>query len=106
MTRHGSLPHNPNIANAFFRSGQIETWGRGIEKIETACHDAGVPSPIFTATSTEVRVAFPFSTTMTKNHRQMITVVSKSLSKSLRMSVSKSRESCELPAILFHVQIS
>jgi ATP-dependent DNA helicase RecG len=26
----GSKPHNPLIANAFFRSGQIEAWGRGI----------------------------------------------------------------------------
>jgi len=63
VARHGSLPHNPNIANAFFRSGQIETWGRGIEKIETACRDAGIPSPVFTTTSTEVRVTFPFGKT-------------------------------------------
>jgi len=26
-----SNPHNPLIANAFFRSGQIEAWGRGLE---------------------------------------------------------------------------
>ncbi|MDR1387579.1 MAG: hypothetical protein LBJ44_08365 [Propionibacteriaceae bacterium] len=35
LTRHRSRPRNPNIANVFFRSGMIETWGRGIKKIET-----------------------------------------------------------------------
>jgi len=32
-----SQPHNPLIANAFFRSGQIEAWGRGIEKMKKGC---------------------------------------------------------------------
>ena len=57
---HESIPHNPGIASAFFRSGQIEVWGRGIEKIETACFEAGKPAPVFEATSTELRVTFPF----------------------------------------------
>lgn len=33
MQKHRSLPHNPDIANTFFRAGFIESWGRGIEKI-------------------------------------------------------------------------
>jgi ATP-dependent DNA helicase RecG len=56
--RHRSMPHNPNIANVFFRSGQIETWGRGIEKIDTACREEGRPSPVFEATATEIKVTF------------------------------------------------
>jgi len=60
LAQHGSVPRNPNIAGAFFRSGQIETWGRGIEKIEAACMAAGKPPPLFEATSTEVRVTFPY----------------------------------------------
>ncbi len=31
--KHSSHPFNPLIANAFFRAGYIESWGRGIEKI-------------------------------------------------------------------------
>ncbi|MDR3069602.1 MAG: putative DNA binding domain-containing protein [Propionibacteriaceae bacterium] len=58
LARHSSMPHNPNIANAFFRSGQIETWGRGIEKIEEACKAGGHPAPEFVATGTEIRVRF------------------------------------------------
>jgi predicted HTH transcriptional regulator len=38
---HTSKPYNPLIAGAFFRSGQIEEWGRGIEKITNACKEWG-----------------------------------------------------------------
>jgi ATP-dependent DNA helicase RecG len=31
--KHASMPYNPLIANAFFRAGLIEAWGRGIYKI-------------------------------------------------------------------------
>ena len=30
LQEHASVPYNPNIANAFFRAGEIEAWGRGI----------------------------------------------------------------------------
>lgn len=35
LSSHRSFPYNPDIANAFFRSGEIEAWGRGIERIIT-----------------------------------------------------------------------
>lgn len=34
LTKHPSKPYNPDIANAFFRSGYVEAWGRGIEKLQ------------------------------------------------------------------------
>jgi ATP-dependent DNA helicase RecG len=45
------------------RSGQIETWGRGIEKIESACREAGRPAPTFEATASEIKVTFSTQTT-------------------------------------------
>jgi len=33
LGKHPSNPFNPLIANTFFRCGYIESWGRGIEKI-------------------------------------------------------------------------
>jgi len=33
LRKHSSEPFNPDIANAFFRAGKIEAWGRGIERI-------------------------------------------------------------------------
>jgi ATP-dependent DNA helicase RecG len=47
LSTHPSLPHNPDIANAFFRSGYIESWGRGIEKITDQCIEAKLPKPLF-----------------------------------------------------------
>ena len=35
--KHTSQAYNPDIANAFFRAGQIEAWGRGVERILEAC---------------------------------------------------------------------
>jgi ATP-dependent DNA helicase RecG len=39
--KHKSKPHNPLLATAFFRSGMIEAWGRGIERINSALRDEG-----------------------------------------------------------------
>ena len=44
---HPSKPNNPDIANAFFRAGMIESWGRGIEKIIRLCSDSGLSKPVF-----------------------------------------------------------
>ena len=44
--KHSSIPYNPDIANAFFRSGYVEAWGRGIDKINRHCSEAGLPLPI------------------------------------------------------------
>ena len=45
ITRHLSLPHNPLIAGAFFRTGQIESWGRGIKRMNESCLSWGKPIP-------------------------------------------------------------
>jgi ATP-dependent DNA helicase RecG len=55
---HTSKPHNPLIANAFFRSGQIEAWGRGIERIIEACKEWNMPEPFFKVGSHEVMIGF------------------------------------------------
>jgi ATP-dependent DNA helicase RecG len=48
LEEHSSRPYNPDIANAFFRSGYVEAWGRGIDKITEQCVTAGLPTPTFT----------------------------------------------------------
>lgn len=42
---HNSRPRNPKIADACFKSGYIDTWGRGTLKIIEACKEAGLPEP-------------------------------------------------------------
>ena len=43
--KHSSKPFNPKWANVFFKSGMIEAWGRGFEKIREACalYDGPLP---------------------------------------------------------------
>ena len=45
--KHSSVPHNPDISNAFFRIGYIEAWGRGIRKMNEQCAKAGLPQPLY-----------------------------------------------------------
>lgn len=47
MGKHASKPANPLLANAFFRTGYIESWGRGIEKMRCACREHDIPPPIY-----------------------------------------------------------
>ena len=47
IKKHPSRPYNPDIANAFFRSGHIESWGRGTIKMIEKCTEAGVPTPSY-----------------------------------------------------------
>ena len=41
LSSHRSMPYNPDIANTFFRAGEIEAWGRGIERIIKGCKRDG-----------------------------------------------------------------
>jgi ATP-dependent DNA helicase RecG len=45
--KHPSIPFNPDVANAFFRAGMIEAWGRGTMKIINDCRKAKLPIPSF-----------------------------------------------------------
>lgn len=45
LSSHRSFSYNPDIANTFFRSGEIEAWGRGIERIIMACKKDGFSTP-------------------------------------------------------------
>jgi ATP-dependent DNA helicase RecG len=58
LEKHASRPYNPDIANALFRSGYIESWGRGTIKIINECKKAGIPEPVFTYDSSDISVEF------------------------------------------------
>lgn len=59
--KHSSLPYNPEIANAFFRAGMIESWGRGIERIMAVCKAEGVPQPELRYEQTGLWTVFHFA---------------------------------------------
>ena len=43
--QHSSRPRNKNIANAFFKAGFIDAWGRGYKKIREGFESVGLPMP-------------------------------------------------------------
>ena len=57
MRRHRSEQYNPRIANAFFRAGYVEAWGRGIENMCKLCKDYGVKTE-YTVHPGDVMLAF------------------------------------------------
>jgi ATP-dependent DNA helicase RecG len=45
LNKHSSQPRNPDIATTFFRSGYVESWGRGMDKMRNLCIEAKIPLP-------------------------------------------------------------
>ena len=58
LQKHTSKPYNPLIAGAFFRIGDIESWGCGIDKIRDACSENGTDFPTFEFESTGLMIEF------------------------------------------------
>jgi ATP-dependent DNA helicase RecG len=62
-SRHVSHPFNPEVAGVFFRAGEVEAWGRGIERIFDACTGEGVPEPRLTYEANGLSLEFAFAET-------------------------------------------
>ena len=60
LSSHRSFPYNPDIANTFFRSGEIEAWGRGNERIIMACKKDGFSTPEFRYDASGIWTIFNF----------------------------------------------
>ena len=58
LKQHASHPRNRNIANAFFKAGFIDAWGRGYKKIREGFEAAGLPMPKVENFCGGVRVTF------------------------------------------------
>jgi ATP-dependent DNA helicase RecG len=58
LGKHPSRPFNPLLANAFFRAGYIEAWGRGIERIHRECRAHGNAPPRYEFDVAGVMVTF------------------------------------------------
>ncbi|MCC6747123.1 MAG: putative DNA binding domain-containing protein [Deltaproteobacteria bacterium] len=55
---HLSVRRNPLIAEAFHRTGAIEAWGRGTNRVIEACRAYGIPDPDFLGEAGAVTVTF------------------------------------------------
>jgi ATP-dependent DNA helicase RecG len=82
LKKHASKPYNPDIANTLFRSGYIESWGRGIEKMLNYCLEAGIPAPNYSFEGSDFLVEFrkdiyneEYLTSLGLNERQIKAVL-------------------------------
>ena len=96
---HSSIPFNPLIANTFFRAGLIESWGRGIEKINQSCNHHGISKPRYKQDASGLMIVFKANlknikpTTQDKEHQIISEKVSKPSEKA-----SKPSEETEKPS--------
>jgi ATP-dependent DNA helicase RecG len=58
LDKHSSQPRNPDIATAFFRSGYVESWGRGMDKMKNLCIEAKIPVPQFSCKGNDFWTVF------------------------------------------------
>jgi ATP-dependent DNA helicase RecG len=57
-TDHPSRPRNPDLAGAVHRTGAIEAWGRGTNRVIEACRAWGIDPPTFTVEMGVTTVSF------------------------------------------------
>lgn len=67
LSEHKSKPYNPDIANAFFRAGFVEIWGRGIEKVCESCKAHGMEPPTVDLLGEDITVTLQSSAPMATN---------------------------------------
>jgi ATP-dependent DNA helicase RecG len=60
-SKHISSLRNPDIARVFFRSGQIEAWGRGIQRIHEACAAENSPGPEYRTMGETLETTFQYN---------------------------------------------
>lgn len=58
LREHLSVRRNPLIAEAFHRTGAIEAWGRGTNRVIEECRAYGIPDPTFVEEAGAVTVTF------------------------------------------------
>lgn len=89
LKEHKSDPHNPLIAGAFFRSGDIEAWGRGIVTIRNACRENRTAFPTFESSPTSMMVEFKGKTPQKAAPKKDIRKIGKGLVEGLAESQRK-----------------
>lgn len=58
VASYKSMPNNPLIANVLYRRKMVESWGRGLELMYSACIAAGLPAPTLREVHGEVIVTY------------------------------------------------
>jgi ATP-dependent DNA helicase RecG len=71
LKAHRSLPRNKLVANTIYKTGMIETWGRGIDKINRGCVEYGQEILSYETRGNEFKITFK-NTFYIKTSKQLI----------------------------------
>ena len=89
--KHPSRPYNPDIANCFFKSGLIESWGRGTIKILKECKQAKLPAPSFIFQDSDFTISFKIKNSNQKEKPVTIKLFGSNADKVLQLIENDSR---------------
>lgn len=70
-SEHCSEPHNPLIANIFYKRKLLENWGRGICLMIEECQKANLPEPEFKLSNGFVTLIFRYGSAIPASTRQV-----------------------------------
>ncbi len=99
---HRSQPHNPDIANTFFKMGLIESWGRGIEKVIKASKAYNGIVPIFTwdnGLNVEFKSRYPKQKDEKLGEKDLEKDLEKSLNESQRKIIQNMRKNPKITQV-------
>ena len=90
---HRSYPQNPIIAETLFKTGFLESWGTGVQRMMDACKSVGLPEPEYGTDGLFVWITFKrpnLDNGISTNSDSVSSSVSSSVSDSVSGSVSDS----------------
>ncbi len=70
---HKSILRNPLIAGTFHRTGAVEVWGRGTNRVIEECERWGIEPPKFEVVTGALRVTFPAAIGPTEQVTEQVT---------------------------------
>lgn len=92
LSSHNSQPYNPSIANTFFRAGEIEAWGRGIERIIMACKNDGFSTPEFRYDASGIWTIFKFEYPERATIQEQSEAIQKAIQKTIQKQLSRQQK--------------
>ena len=90
---HRSFPQNPIIAEALFKTGFLESWGTGVQRMMDACKDAGLPEPEYGTDGLFVWITFKRPSLDTNSDSSSDTSLDTSLDTNLDTNLDTSSDS-------------
>lgn len=106
FVKHESHPHNPEIANAFFRTALMESWGRSYEKITEACNQTNCPLPTVKYERTGLWVTFEYPEIFIKKISTETSSKTSSKATSKATSKTTSKTTSKQDAVLEHIRLN